>query len=50
MRFTGCLTHEGTLRELDRKIYRSVRGGLALSVCFIDVEVASQAPGNRARA
>ena len=35
---TGCLTYEGTLRELDREINRSVCGGLALSVCFIDLD------------
>jgi diguanylate cyclase (GGDEF)-like protein len=35
---TGCLTYEGSLRELDREIERSARGGLALSVCFIDLD------------
>ena len=35
---TGCLTYEGTLRELDRELNRSARGGLALSVCFIDLD------------
>jgi diguanylate cyclase (GGDEF)-like protein len=35
---TGCLTYEGTHRELEREINRSARGGLALSVCFIDID------------
>ncbi len=35
---TGCLNYEGTLRELDREINRSSRGGLELSVCFIDLD------------
>jgi diguanylate cyclase (GGDEF)-like protein len=35
---TGCLTYEGTHRELEREINRSSRGGLQLSVCFIDLD------------
>ncbi len=35
---TGCLTYEATMRELDREINRSARGGLHLSVCFIDLD------------
>jgi diguanylate cyclase (GGDEF)-like protein len=35
---TGCLTYEGTHRELEREINRSVRGGLQLSACFIDLD------------
>ena len=35
---TGCLTYEATIRELDREINRSARGGVDLSVCFIDVD------------
>ncbi len=35
---TGCLTYDATMRELDREINRSARGGLHLSVCFIDLD------------
>lgn len=35
---TGCLTYQATIRELDREINRSARGGLHLSVCFIDLD------------
>ena len=35
---TGCLTYEATIGELDREINRSARGGLHLSVCFIDLD------------
>jgi diguanylate cyclase (GGDEF)-like protein len=35
---TGCLTYEGTHRELEREINRSTRGSLALSICFIDLD------------
>jgi diguanylate cyclase (GGDEF)-like protein len=35
---TGCLTYQATMRELDREINRSARGGLHLSVCFIDLD------------
>jgi diguanylate cyclase (GGDEF)-like protein len=35
---TGCLTYDATIRELDREINRSSRGGLDLSVCFIDLD------------
>ena len=35
---TGCLTYDATIRELDREINRSARGGLDLSVCFVDLD------------
>ena len=35
---TGCLTYDGIRHELDREINRSDRGGLSLSVCFIDLD------------
>jgi diguanylate cyclase (GGDEF)-like protein len=35
---TGCLSYEGTRYELEREINRSARGGLALSICFIDLD------------
>jgi diguanylate cyclase (GGDEF)-like protein len=35
---TGCLSYEGTRYELECEINRSARRGLALSVCFIDLD------------
>jgi diguanylate cyclase (GGDEF)-like protein len=35
---TGCLSYEGTRHELEREINRSARRGLALSICFIDLD------------
>jgi diguanylate cyclase (GGDEF)-like protein len=35
---TGCLSYEGTCRQLSREINRSTRGGLDLSCCFIDLD------------
>jgi diguanylate cyclase (GGDEF)-like protein len=35
---TGCLSYEGTRYELEREINRSARRGLALSICFIDLD------------
>jgi predicted signal transduction protein with EAL and GGDEF domain len=35
---TGCVDYEGTRHELSREINRSVRGGLRLSICFIDLD------------
>jgi diguanylate cyclase (GGDEF)-like protein len=35
---TGCLTYQGTHRELEREINRSTRGDLPLAVCFIDLD------------
>jgi diguanylate cyclase (GGDEF)-like protein len=35
---TGCLGYAGTRHELEREINRSTRRGLALSLCFIDLD------------
>ena len=35
---TGCLSYEGIRYELEREINRSTRRGLALSICFIDLD------------
>jgi diguanylate cyclase (GGDEF)-like protein len=35
---TGCLSYASTRYELAREINRSIRGGLSLSICFIDLD------------
>ena len=35
---TGCLTYDALLDELTREVNRSARGGLDLSICFIDLD------------
>ncbi len=35
---TGCLNYAGIRRALEKEINRSTRGGLSLSLCFIDLD------------